>query len=105
MFSQARELRRQDVQRFGDGRRATGIFRRAVGETAERRGNFDRDCHFVLLKFVGQTFAASAAAPSCASRYVSNASIRGAMASVSGYSATIASVVFRPLPVTQTTVV
>ena len=49
--------------------------------------------------------ALSSVVPYCASRYASKASRRGAMASVAGNSAAIASVVFRPFPVMQTTVV
>src|SRR6267142_6910070 len=48
---------------------------------------------------------AAAAAGNCASMYASNASMRGAIASLNGKSAAIASVVLSPFPVMHTTVV
>src|SRR6266478_5152198 len=94
------------VEGVGDGGRATVDFRRAVGEAAEGRGNFDGYGHPISPSAIlSYAFALAVAVPSCASKYASNASRRGAIASVAGNSAAMASVVFRPLPVMQTTVV
>src|SRR5712664_2013072 len=101
------EPRGEFIQSLGDGGGATVYFWRAASKATERCRDFNDYGHFQfsLDEISLYALAPAAVVPSCASRYASNASRRGAIASVAGNSAAMASVVFRPLPVMQTTVV
>src|SRR5437763_13785372 len=86
----------------------TGICFRLLAFKYEYLTHIDANCHSERSEesafCAASHYAFAAAAPSCASRYASNASSRGAMASLEGNSAAIASAVFTPDPLIQTTV-
>src|SRR5229473_4013375 len=83
------EPRGEFVESLCDGGGATVYFWRPASEATERCRDFDNHRHFQfsLDEILPYALAPSAVLPSFASRYASNASRRGAIASLAGNSA------------------